>query len=52
LAKDPDYWSGPERVKNTQLWRVDNPDWATGKKKQNTKGRAARALKIAVSTLS
>jgi len=52
LAKYPDYWSGPERVKNTQVWRVDNPDWATGKKKQNIGGRAGQAHKIRASTLS
>jgi hypothetical protein len=48
LAKYPDYWSGPERVKNTQEWRVEHPDWA---KEKITKGRTGQALKIPVSTL-
>jgi hypothetical protein len=52
LAKDPDYWSGPERVKNTQDWRVDHPDWASEIKKRNSSGRAGQVHKSRVSTLS
>jgi len=52
LTKNPGYWSGSERVKNTQVWRVDNPDWAKEKKKPTIRGRACRALKIPVSTVS
>jgi hypothetical protein len=29
-----DYWSGPERVKNTQDWRVNNPGYGRSKDKR------------------